>query len=283
MIIKQFIKYIIVKFTILIVKISEKLNLYNLLRNELTKYNSDKIEKISIKGNKNLFFFVPNDLTQFRAKTFFTKEPDTLNWIDGFKKNSVFWDVGSNIGLYSCYAAKKKNCNVFAFEPSYFNLPLLTKNINYNKIQSKVSIIPLPLSDKISHSTFNMSDITEGGALSSFSSLTGYDGKNIKKNFYYKTFGTNIDKFLSQYKLKSPDYLKIDVDGIDHLVLKGGFKSIFKCKSILIEINLKFKSQYKLISQILEKKNFKLKSETRLVSDKKSNFYQSFNQIWIKK
>ena len=282
MIIKQFIKYIIVKFTILIVILSEKLNLYDLLRRELTKYNSEKIKKISLKRNKNLFFYVPNDLTQFRANTFFTKEPNTLKWIDNFKKNSVFWDVGSNIGLYSCYAAKKKNCNVFAFEPSYFNLPLLTKNINYNKLQSKISIIPLPLSDKISHSTFNMSDITEGGALSSFSSLTGYDGKNIKKNFYYKTFGTNIDDFLSQYKLKNPDYLKIDVDGIDHLVLKGGLKSIFKCKSILIEINLKFKSQYKLIKQILEK-NFILNDETRLIDDKKSNFYQSFNQIWIKK
>lgn len=178
---------------------------------------------------------------------------------------------------------KKKNCDVFAFEPSYFNLPILSQNINYNRIQNKVSIIPLPLSDKISHSTFNMSDITEGGALSSFSSLKGYDGKNIKKNFYYKTFGTSIDKFLSQYRLKSPDYLKIDVDGIDHLVLKGGSKSILKCKSILIEINLKYKSQYKLIKQILEKKNFKIKHETRLISDENSKFYQSFNQIWIKK
>ena len=80
-------------------------------------------------------------MTQFRVNTFFTKEPDTLNWIDSFKKNSVFWDVGSNIGLYSCYAAKK-NCNVFAFEPSYFNLPILSQNINYNRIQNKVSIIP---------------------------------------------------------------------------------------------------------------------------------------------
>ena len=283
MIIKKFIKYIIIKFTILIVKLFEKFSLYNLLRRELAKYNSNKIEKISINRNKNLFFFVPNDLTQFRANTFFTKEPDTLNWIDSFKKNSVFWDVGSNIGLYSCYAAKKKNCDVFAFEPSYFNLPILSQNINYNRIQNKVSIIPLPLSDKISHSTFNMSDITEGGALSSFSSLKGYDGKNIKKNFYYKTFGTSIDKFLSQYRLKSPDYLKIDVDGIDHLVLKGGSKSILKCKSILIEINLKYKSQYKLIKQILEKKNFKIKHETRLISDENSKFYQSFNQIWIKK
>ena len=115
MIIKKFIKYIIIKFTILIVKLFEKFSLYNLLRRELAKYNSNKIEKISINRNKNLFFFVPNDLTQFRANTFFTKEPDTLNWIDSFKKNSVFWDVGSNIGLYSCYAAKKKKLRCFCF------------------------------------------------------------------------------------------------------------------------------------------------------------------------
>ena len=31
-------------------------------------------------------------------------------------------DVGANIGLYSIYAAKTKNCNVFSFEPSFLNL-----------------------------------------------------------------------------------------------------------------------------------------------------------------
>ena len=56
MIIKQFIKYIIIKFTILIVKLFEKFRLYNLLRRELAKYNSNKIEKISINRNKSLFF-----------------------------------------------------------------------------------------------------------------------------------------------------------------------------------------------------------------------------------
>jgi len=50
------------------------------------------------------------------------KEPDTLMWIDKIPEHSVFWDVGANVGLYSCYAAKARNCIVFAFEPSVFNL-----------------------------------------------------------------------------------------------------------------------------------------------------------------
>ena len=52
---------------------------------------------------------IPNRKTRYRAKTFSTKEPETLDWIDSFEKNSVFWDVGANIGLYSLYAAKKNH------------------------------------------------------------------------------------------------------------------------------------------------------------------------------
>jgi hypothetical protein len=33
-------------------------------------------------------------------------EPDTLDWIDNFKKKSIFFDVGANIGNYSLYASK---------------------------------------------------------------------------------------------------------------------------------------------------------------------------------
>ncbi len=281
--IRKIIKSLLNRLTFLIIKISEILNLYNLFRRNFINYNSNKVKKIYITKKKKLYFFIPNDLTEYRVNTFFSKEPDTLNWINNFKKNSVFWDIGSNIGLYSCYAAMKKNCKVFSFEPSYFNLPILSKNINFNKLQKKISIVPLPLSDKSSYSNFNMSDITVGGALSSFSSLTGYDGKNIKKNFYYKTLGLTIDDIKVKYNLEYPDYLKIDVDGIDHLVLKGGLETLNRCKSILIEINLKFQSQYSLIKKILNKKKFVLNNETRLVNDKSSKFYQSFNQIWIKK
>ena len=42
-----------------------------------------------------------------------------------------------------------------------------------------------------------------------------------------------------------PDYIKIDVDGIEHLILRGGDKLFFskKIKSVLIEINENFENQ----------------------------------------
>ena len=67
-------------------------------------------------------FYVPNPLSLYRAKTFSTKEPDTLGWIDSLDKSSIMWDIGANIGLYSIYAAKCRNIKVFAFEPSVYNL-----------------------------------------------------------------------------------------------------------------------------------------------------------------
>ena len=38
--------------------------------------------------NKNIFFFIPNSLTKWRVDTFFSKEPETLEWIDSFKSEN---------------------------------------------------------------------------------------------------------------------------------------------------------------------------------------------------
>ena len=64
----------------------------------------DSYKSIEIE-NKKLNFFIPNEITNWRVHTFFTKEPETLNWIDSFSGDKiVFWDIGANIGLYSIYA-----------------------------------------------------------------------------------------------------------------------------------------------------------------------------------
>ena len=36
-----------------------------------------------------------------------TKEPDTINWIDNFNQNDTFFDIGANVGVFTCYAASK--------------------------------------------------------------------------------------------------------------------------------------------------------------------------------
>src|SRR3990172_6587942 len=55
-----------------------------------------------------LAFTAPNGLTKWRISTFASKEPETLDWIDSLPRASVLWDIGANIGLYACYAAKAR-------------------------------------------------------------------------------------------------------------------------------------------------------------------------------
>ena len=75
-----------------------------------------------------LSLLCPNKITEFRARTFHEKEPETLEWIDSIGKEETLWDIGANVGLYSMYAAQK-GLKVLAFEPSPANYHLLNSNI----------------------------------------------------------------------------------------------------------------------------------------------------------
>ena len=44
--------------------------------------------------NKNILFFAPNELIKWRVKTIYSKEPETINWIDTFKKIQYFGTLG---------------------------------------------------------------------------------------------------------------------------------------------------------------------------------------------
>ena len=73
--------------------------------------------KSSIKvDGETIYFATPNFLNRYRHKTFFTKEPETLKWIDNFEKKDIFYDIGANVGLYSIYAAKKRKVKVYCFD-----------------------------------------------------------------------------------------------------------------------------------------------------------------------
>jgi FkbM family methyltransferase len=206
---------------------------------------------------KKIFFFTPSPILQWRVETFYTKEPDTLKWIDNFKNNSknVFWDIGANIGLYSIYCSiKKKKLNIYSFEPSFLNLFPLSKNISINNLDNQVKIIQIPLHNKNkSFFKFFESSEIEGGALNSFQSKK----KNSSKN-KFSIFGLRADYLIKNNYLKKPNYIKIDVDGNEDLILEG-FGKYLTNKSlyeILIEIDENKIKQKKKILSILKKSGY---------------------------
>lgn len=234
-------------------------------------------------GEAELAFVVPNSLNLFRVNTFSSKEPETLEWIDRIPSGSVLWDIGANIGLYSCYAAKTRGCKVFAFEPSVFNLELLARNIHLNKLVEKVAIIPLPLTNALQISTLHMTTTDWGGALSSFGKNYGDDGKAMNSIFKFSTVGMSMDQAVRILNLPLPSHIKMDVDGIEHLILSGGEVVLNQVIELSIEVNEDFSQQSENVKKYCEKAGlvFREKRHSELFENN-ARFGRTYNQIWYR-
>ena len=90
-----------------------------------------------------------NSLCKWRYETFSSKESETLEWINTKLSVSILWDIGANVSSYSIYATKKRNCKVWTFEPSVFNLELFSRNIYLNELTNNICVVPIALSDKL--------------------------------------------------------------------------------------------------------------------------------------
>ncbi len=255
---------------------------------------NDFIQERSYKSikilDKEIKFFVPNLLLERRVDTYFSKEPETLEWIDSFEKktNLIFWDIGANIGLYSIYNSLKHPKSItIAFEPSSSNLRVLTRNISINNLEKNIKVVSIPLTNKENiFQEMKEGQFVEGGALNSFGEKFDFEGKEFKPIMKYSLLGTTINYFLENWILAIPDYIKIDVDGIEHLILEGGDKFLNnkKVKSLLIEINENFKEQYDEVLKLMNKYEFKLlhKKHNDDMFSENSKFKNTYNYIFKK-
>ena len=234
--------------------------------------------KSSVKvDGETIYIATPNFLNRYRHKTFFTKEPETLKWIDNFEKKDIFYDIGANVGLYSIYAAKKRKVKVYCFEPSFFNLEFLARNIYMNSLFDDIFIFPIALNENISVSKFRLTSTEWGGALSTFDKNFDDSGNKINSNFIYNTVGFDIDNLTELTKIPYPDHIKIDVDGLEHIILLGAQKVIKRAKTVLIEINDNFTEQKNLSEKLMLDAGFKVVNKVHTESLKQP----TFNQFWI--
>ena len=277
------------KFANLFFKIFYKVRIGRVIMDFISKVAMQRSISITHK-DETLLLTVPNALNRWRVETYSTKEPEMLIWIDGLTRGSVLWDIGANVGLYSIYAAKARNCTVCAFEPSIFNLELLARNTFLNDLSGQITVVPLPLTGEKGINKLHLTT-DWGGALSTFGSeAIGHDGKPIgekgifKKVFEYQTLGVSMDDAVDMLNIPTPDYIKMDVDGIEHIILGGGQKVLKNVKSVIIEINDDFEEQGVVAHRILKESGLILSEKVHSeVVEKIDEFRLTFNQIWIRK
>ncbi|MEZ5597201.1 MAG: FkbM family methyltransferase [Pseudomonadales bacterium] len=197
-----------------------------------------------------LLYEASNKMVVWRAQTVFSKEPDTVAWIRQFKPGEVFVDIGANVGMYTIMAAKGQGVRVFAFEPESQNYALLNRNIVYNGLHEQCVAYPLALSNEARVDRLYLSAFSLGGSCHTFGASLDFHLKERKQSFVQGCVAMPLDDLVAQGVLPQPDHVKIDVDGLEHLVMQGA-ASVLRSpglKSLLVELNTHLPEHRELIA-----------------------------------
>jgi FkbM family methyltransferase len=204
---------------------------------------------------------ISSAIEQFRADSYTTKEPDTLDWLDrNLQDTDVLIDVGANIGLYSLYAARlNPHCRVYAFEPEAQNFARLCNNIALNAL---ANVIPsnVPLTDRESFDFLYVGEMQAGGALHSFGQPSQFETQPRAISLKQGTMGMPLDDLVGKYNVPQPTLVKIDVDGFEEKVLAGAQHVLAsrQLRSVLIEWNYRDDNETALLEQGMRQWGFKL-------------------------
>lgn len=231
-------------------------------------------------------FFCPGKISIWRAETLLSKEPETIEWINGFEPGSVFWDIGANVGVYTLYAAKRK-IKVMAFEPSAVNYRILSKNIEINGMHNTISGYCAAFSDTSTIGYLNMASTISAGALSCFGqSKDAYDVCGTKYDVAFKQgmIGFSLDDFVEKYSPPFPNYLKIDVDGIEDKIIAGASKTLRseKLKALLIELDTEDKEYCDRVTSIIENAGLRLVKDRHAHTYDHKEFSSVYNHIFVR-
>jgi len=190
-------------------------------------------------NNSVIRYGVPNLAALWRVSTFETKEPETVKWIAGFKAGEVFLDIGANMGLYTIFAAVYSKSKVYAFEPESQNYALLNRNIILNNISDQVVAWCCALTDSIVIDKLYMRNLEVAGSGHEFGQEVDTILKPRKAQFAQGSVGLSLDYIMSNDAMPYPNHVKIDVDGIEHMVVSGAIRTLSdkRVRSVLIEIS----------------------------------------------
>ena len=204
---------------------------------------------IALLGRVKYYDLLPTFLTlKLPYGTFSMRSPNVFTLVhevreiyhilsDFIDKDTVLVDVGAYIGLYTVCACRRAR-RVLAVEPNPYALIYLRANIALNNC-SNVIIVPKATGDRRGLTELRIpkgarnEEISDAGASIVWSSK---DFEEFRKAFSIKVELDTLDNIVDQAGLDTVDFIKIDVEGAEGLVVKGAEKTLKKAKALLIEV-----------------------------------------------
>ena len=206
-----------------------------------------------------LQIFIYNNLEKFKFLFPHDKDYLALNLLFNKSETRDFMDIGGNIGLSTIGFRELgfKQNKIHIFEPDNFLINNYLSRIK--KVYKNLIVHNFGLSSKNSKKKLfkafyknNYFHFNNSFDKSYIKNKIRENYPEIYKNFTFKSEILKLKKFDSLNLKLNPCFIKIDVEGLDHLVLKGMMKLINKTRPvILIEYN---HSNFKNIYNFTKKK-----------------------------
>lgn len=171
-----------------------------------------------------------NEIEKYRYNTLYTKEPETIAWIDDIPDGDTFIDIGANIGIYSLYmAATHPDSRVIVVEPVPVNRGRLSENIRINKFKN-IDILHYMIGPDTATICCNVGIRSPGHTYTKkLADIDDPDAEEIEQEKL-----DNITKYLN-----TRYHVKIDTDGSEGDIIGGAYLTLrdAKCQSMMIEFS----------------------------------------------
>ena len=138
--------------------------------------------------------------------------------LSGIERPTVL-DIGANLGLHCLrWATSSIEASIYAFEPSPRTLRILRRNIRMNRLEKRIQVIPVALSDHPGNSAFFHCEDD------AYSSLRDTHRRPVVESIEVEV--TTVDTFVKTRGLPSLNLMKIDVEGLEREVLRGSKRTL---------------------------------------------------------
>lgn len=154
-----------------------------------------------------------------------------------FSKDPVVFDVGANVGFVSLLLSQIKGITIYSFEPVSLTFECLKKNVEQNNTEM-IHPFHIGFSDQEQHLFIGPPSGDQHARYKKGNKKTGlYSVHASQAGRDAKTFGeiarfTTMDIFCEKNQIKRLDYIKIDVEGHEINVLKGGMNVLKKFQPV---------------------------------------------------